>query len=89
MTPGPVLVALEALVDASGVVGPLEEAMPTGGRPRQLPVRSLVLGVLLDLGDDRPAHLSRVHQALVSLPPDDQTRLGVAVEGRHGSHTLS
>jgi hypothetical protein len=63
--------------------------MPTGGRHRQLPVRTLIVGVLLALADDRPAHLTRVHAALVALPAADQARLGVLAPGRHGPHTLT
>jgi hypothetical protein len=41
-------------------------------RHRQLPVRTLFPGMLLALADDRPAQLTRVHQALISLPQADQ-----------------
>jgi hypothetical protein len=34
----------------------------------------------LALADHRPAHLTRVHQALTSLPEDDQRRLGVIAD---------
>ena len=36
-----------------------------------------------------PAHLTRVHQALVSLPEDDQRRLGVIADWKHGPHQLT
>jgi len=39
--------------------------------------------------DHRPAHLTRVHQALVSLPADDQVRLGVITGWKHGPHLLT
>lgn len=83
------LAELEAVVDASGVAAAIEAAMPTGGRPRQLPVRSLLVGVLLALDDDRPAHFTRVHRALVGLPEPDQARLGVVVTTRRGPHRLT
>lgn len=89
MTAPGALVALEAIVDASGVAGAVEAHMPAGGRPRQLSVRTLVLGVLLALADDRPAQLTRVHQALVTLPEADQARLGVVVERRGTPHCLT
>ena len=39
--------------------------------------------------DHRPAHLSRVHQVLVSLPEDEQRRLGVIADWKHGPHQLT
>jgi len=39
--------------------------------------------------DHRPAHLTRVHQALVSLPGDDQRRLGVTADWKSGPHQLT
>ena len=81
MTGGFDLGALEAIVDAAGVADAIEAAMPTGGRPRQLPVRTLLVGVAAALADDRPAHLTRVLRALVGLGPQDRTRLGVEVDG--------
>jgi hypothetical protein len=46
-------------------------------RSRQLSVQTLLLGMMITLADGRPAHLTRVRQALVSLPGDEQRRLGV------------
>jgi hypothetical protein len=43
----------------------------------------------LALADDRPAHLTRVHQALTSLPHDDQRRLGALADWKHGPHQLT
>ena len=40
-------------------------------------------------GRSRPAHLTRVHQALTSLPEDDQRRLGVLADWKHGPHLLT
>ena len=79
----------EAVVDASGVAERLEAALPVGVRPRQLSVRTLVLGIVVALGDGRPAHLTRVHTALVSLAPSDRRRLGVLVEWKCGPHVLT
>ena len=39
--------------------------------------------------DHRPAHLTRVHQALVRLPQDEQRRLGVITDWKHGPHQLT
>jgi hypothetical protein len=68
---------LEAIVDDSKVAPLIEEVMPKGGRPRQLPVRTVLVGILLALTDERPAHLSRAHSALVALSRQDQLRLSV------------
>ena len=83
------LAELEAVLDASGVPEMAEVSMPAGGRPRQLPVRSLLLGFLLAAADDRAAHLTRAHEALCSLPEADKTRLGVTASWRGGSHELT
>ncbi|MGH9300506.1 MAG: hypothetical protein ACRD0E_01345 [Acidimicrobiales bacterium] len=83
------LARLEGIIDDSGVPGPLEGRLPIGVRPRQLRVRTLVLGILATLADGRPAHLSRVHQALISLPEADQWRLGVIVNGKTRPHQLT
>ena len=79
----------EAIVDASGVAKRIEARMPTGGRPRQLPVRTLVVGILLAIADDRPAQLTRVHQALIGLPAPDQARLAIVGITPAGWHQLT
>jgi hypothetical protein len=78
-----------AVIDASGVPGRLEALLPVGVRPRQLSVRTLLAGMLLTLADGRPAHLSRVHGALVGLDDEDRRHLGVVCESKHGPHTLT
>ena len=83
------LAALEEVIDASGVVPRIEAMLPCGVRARQLLARTLLLGMLLVLADHRPAHLSRVHRALISLPEDDQVRLGVLADWKHGPHQLT
>ncbi len=83
------LLELEGILDASGLAEMVEPAMPSGGRPRQLPVRTLVLGLLLATADDRPAHLTRVHAALVSLPDVEKARLKIAVSRRGRPHELT
>jgi len=77
------------VVDASGIAPRIEALLPVGVRPRQLSVRTLVVGIVLALSEDRPAHLSRVHAALVSLPEADRRRLGVVVEWKRGPHALT
>ena len=40
------LATYERIVDASGVAPPLEALLPIGVRPRQLSVRTLLVGIL-------------------------------------------
>ena len=63
--------------------------LPIGVRARQLSVRTLLAGMCLAQADHRPAHLTRVHQALTALPEDDQRRLGVLADWKHGPHLLT
>jgi hypothetical protein len=74
------LAAFEEIIDASGVAQQIEALLPTGVRRRQLTVRTLLAGMCLAAADHRPANLTRVHQALTSLPEDDQRRLGVTAD---------
>jgi hypothetical protein len=83
------LAALEEVIDASGIALRVEAMLPVGVRPRQLSVRTLLAGMCLTQADGRPAHLTRVHQALVSLPEADQRRLGVITGWKHGPHLLT
>ena len=89
MTDSQTLARLEAVVDASGQAPVIEARLPTGGRPRQLAVRTLLVGVLLAASDDRPLQLVRVHQALISLDEPDKARLGVVAPWRAGAHLLT
>ena len=45
--------------------------------------------MMLALADGRPAHLTRVHQALAGLPEDEQRRLGVLADWKRGPHLLT
>ena len=83
------LAASEEVIDASGAAARIEALLPAGVRPRQLRVRTLLAGMCLAQADHRPAHLTRVHQALTALPEDDQRRLGVLADGKHGPHQLT
>lgn len=71
------LLAFEEIVDGSGVALLIEAEMPSGGRPRQLPVRTVLLGALMALSDGRPAQLGFFHRALLSLEPFEKRRLKV------------
>ena len=44
---------------------------------------------MLLLADHRPAHLTRVHQALTALREDDQRRLGVIADWKNTPHQLT
>ena len=83
------LCLLEEIVDCSGTAPRIEAMLPIGVRARQLLVRTLLLGMLIVLADHRPAHLTRIHQALTTLPEDDQRRLGVTADWKHGPHRLT
>jgi len=83
------LAAFEEIIDASGIAPRIEAVLPAGPRSRQLSVRTLLAGLCLAQADGRPAHLTRVRQALVSLPGDDQRRLGVLADWNGGPHLLT
>lgn len=80
---------LEAILDACGVSARVESMLPIGVRPRQLSVRTLIIGMLITLADERPAHLRRVHEALTSLNEADKWRLGVSCSWKTGPHELT
>jgi hypothetical protein len=80
---------LEAILDACGVSARVESMLPIGVRPRQLSVRTLIIGMLITLADERPAHLRRVHEALTSLSEADKWRLGVTCSWKTGPHKLT
>ena len=83
------LAVWEQIIDASGVAPRIEALLPIGVRGRQLKVRTLLAGMCLAQADHRPAHLTRVHQALTGLSDDDQRRLGVVADWKHGPHVLT
>jgi hypothetical protein len=83
------LAAFEEIIDTSGAAPRIEALLPIGVRARQLSVRTLLAGMCLTQADGRPAHLTRVHQALTALGEDDQRRLGVIADWRNGPHRLT
>ena len=89
MTGPDVLARFEDIVDRAQVTTRIEALLPAGARPRQLTVRTLLLGMLLTLADHRPAHLTRVHHALTALPDADRVRLGVTAARNTGPHLLT
>ena len=80
---------IEEIIDTSGVAPRVEVRLPTGVRHRQLRVRTLLAGMLLTQADQRPAHLTRVRDALTALPEPDQVRLGVTEDWKTGPHLLT
>jgi hypothetical protein len=86
MTP---LAAFEEIIDASGVAPRIEAMLPAGVRHRQLRVRTLLAGMMLTQADCRPAHLTRVRDALIALPEPEQARLGVIEDWKDGPHLLT
>ncbi len=89
MTSPAALTRTEDIIDGSGAAPAIEALLPAGVRHRQLPVRTLLAGMMLTLGDDRPAHLTRVHAALTGLPGPGKARLGVMREWAAGPHQLT
>ena len=83
------LAVFEKIIDASGIAPRIEAMLPVGVRARQLRIRTLLAGMCLAQADHRPAHLTRVHQALTALGEDDQRRLGVLADWKHGPHQLT
>jgi hypothetical protein len=83
------LAEFEEVIDASGITQRIEAVLPIGVRARQLSVRALLAGMCLAQADHRPAHLTRVHQALTALGEDDQRRLGVLADWKNGPHRLT
>ena len=80
---------IERIIDDARLCADLEELLPSGVRARQLSIRTLLVGILLALADQRPGHLTRVHRALVSLGEEERWRLGVTAHWKSGPHTLT
>jgi hypothetical protein len=86
MTP---LAAFEEIIDASGVAARIQALLPAGVRHRQLRVRTLLAAMMLSQADCRPAHLTRVRDALIALPEPEQVRPGVIEDWKDGPHLLT
>jgi hypothetical protein len=80
---------LEEITDASGVAPVIEAMLPAGVRHRQLSARTMLIGMQLAIEDRRPAHLTEVRAALISLPEADQIRLGVTEDWHGRPHQLT
>ena len=83
------LAEIEYILTSSGVGEAIEELLPAAVRRRQLKPGTLLTGMMAALADGRPAHLTRVLEALVSLPEGDQKRLGVIAQWKDGPHQLT
>ena len=83
------LAVFEAIIDASGAALQIEAMLPIGVRHRQLRVRTLLAGMMLAQADCRPAHLTRVRDALIGLPEPDRLRLSVTEDWKTGPHLLT
>jgi len=83
------LTVIENIVSGSGIAGAIEALLPAAVRGRQLKAGTLLAGMMLTLADGRPAHLTRVLQALTGLPEADQERLGVTAAWKNGPHQLT
>jgi hypothetical protein len=83
------LAVIEAVIAGSGAGDAIEALLPEAVRSRQLTAGTLLTGMMLALADGRPAHLTRVLEALTGLPEDDQKRLGVIEDWKNGPHQLT
>ena len=83
------LAVFEEVTGGSGVAPRIEAMLPIGVRRRQLKVRTLLAGMCLAQAGHRPAHLTRVHQALTRLSEDDQIRLGILADWKGRPHRLT
>lgn len=65
------------VIDATGLPGMLEPLMPTGGRPRHLTVRQLLVALLLLARSGQPSYLNKVPSVLNNLHPSSRHDLGL------------
>ncbi|MEZ0579140.1 hypothetical protein [Nocardioides sp. MH1] len=81
---------VETLIDASGIVALLDPLLPTGGRPRTLPLRTLLVGIGLTAAGNTALYLNRIHTILTALPGAARRRLGITTTDTRGrEHTLT
>ena len=69
------LATLEEITGPSGIAPRIELLLPIGVRRRQLRVRTLLAGMMLSQAGQRPAHLTRVRDALTALPRQVRVRV--------------
>jgi hypothetical protein len=80
-TPG-TLERLEKIIDTSAVAGPIEALLPVGVRPRQLKVRTLLLGMLLIAVQDHQGRERERGQDAGSDPWDQPLALPIELHAR-------
>jgi hypothetical protein len=80
---------VEEIIDAAAITKRIELLLPAGVRPRQLKVRTLLIGMTLAMLARRDALLVEVHRALLVLPAQVQRRLGVIADWKTGPHPLT
>ena len=83
------LARVEEVIDAAAITKRIEMLLPAGVRPRQLKMRTLLIGMTLTMREGRDALLTGVHKTLLALPAEAQHRLGVIATWKHGPHTLT
>jgi hypothetical protein len=79
---------IEQIIDVSAIAD-IELLLPTGVRPRQLKLTTLLIGMTLAARAGREAFLTDVHTTLTALPEDVQRRLGVIARWPDGEHRLT
>jgi hypothetical protein len=80
---------VEEIIDASGQATRIELLLPVGVRPRQLTVRTLLVGMVLAMLHGRDALLTSVHNELLELPEADRRRLAVTADWKNAEHELT
>ncbi|HET9969549.1 MAG TPA: hypothetical protein VFQ68_15040, partial [Streptosporangiaceae bacterium] len=83
------LAASGEIIGAAGAAPRIEAMLPAGVRARQRSVRTLLPARTLARAGGRPARLARAHQALAGPPEDEQRRLGVLADRKHGPRQLT
>ena len=84
------LATLEEIIDDSGIAPPDRGACCRSGcATGSCGSAPCWPGMLLSQADHRPAHLTRVRDALTALPAADQARLGVTEDWKAGPHQLT
>jgi hypothetical protein len=83
------LARVERIIDASGIAGRIELLLPIGVRPRQLRVRTLLIGMVVAMLSGRDALLTNILTALLELPQADRQRLGVIAQRNDAEHQLT
>jgi hypothetical protein len=80
---------VERIIDASHTAERVEALLPVGVRPRQLRVRTLMVGMVLAMLAGRDALLTNVLHALLELPETERRRLGVIALWNDAEHRLT